>query len=56
MSAFYLGVFSGLAVWFTLQTVFSVFKLGETMRIEAGTVATHLIFALLATVGVVWFL
>jgi len=56
MSEAMVGAFGALAAWFFLETLGSVWKLGDTIDVNGATVATNLIMALIAVIGVVWYL
>jgi len=56
MSELLLGVFAGLTVWFAINVVGTFWSLGRTVTVDAATLATKIIMALIALVGVVFYL
>ncbi|UBF23317.1 hypothetical protein M1M40_gp39 [Halorubrum tailed virus 29] len=61
MSEFWLGVFTALAVWWTLQSIYALFKQGKRFEIDAfytagqiGQALLALLFLVLTYTGVVF--
>jgi len=56
MSGAMVGAFGALATWFFVETLASIWKLDTTIDVNGETVAIKLIMALIAVIGMVWFL